>query len=112
MEETVMAQKPEYLEQLNDVSLGESAAGVYLEAWANATDDEELAEALRFVAARESSHGEVFCRRIAELGFELEAKPDPESAKRLARYANPKVSDFEKVGPDRIDNAEVTKFFE
>jgi len=104
--------KPEYLETLNAISLGESAAGVYLEAWANATDDEELAETLRFVAARESSHGEVFCRRIAELGFELDMKADPEGAARLARYANPKVSDAEKVGPDRIDNNAVIKFFD
>jgi rubrerythrin len=105
-------QKPEYLELLNAISLGESAAGIYLEAWANATKDEELADALRFVAARESSHGEIFCRRIAELGFELEQKADPEGAARLARYANPKISDAEKVGPERIDNGAVTKFFE
>jgi rubrerythrin len=104
-------EKPEYLELLNAISLGESAAGVYLEAWANATKDEELAETLRFVAARESSHGDVFCRRIAELGFELEHKPDADAAARLARYANPKVSDYDKVGPDRIDNDAVTKFF-
>jgi rubrerythrin len=105
------AAKPEYLDLLNAISLGESAAGVYLEAWANATQDEELAEALHFVAAREASHGEIFCRRIAELGFELEQKVDPEAAARLAKYANPKISDCEKVGPDRIDNDAVTKFF-
>jgi rubrerythrin len=102
---------PETIELLNAISLGESAAGVYLEAWANATPDQELADALRFVAARESSHGEVFCRRLAELGHDLEMKADPEGAKRLARYANPKVSDADKVGPDRIDNDAVTKFF-
>ena len=108
----MQTEKPEYLELLNAISLGESAAGVYLEAWANATDDDELADTLRFVAAREASHGEIFCRRIAELGFELDQKVDPEAAKRLARYANPKVSDCEKVGPERIDNDAVTKFFE
>jgi rubrerythrin len=104
--------KPDYLELLNAISLGESAAGVYLEAWANATSDCELSDALRFVAAREASHGEIFCGRIGELGFELEQKHDPEAAARLARYANPKISDAEKVGPDRIDNTAVTKFFE
>jgi rubrerythrin len=103
---------PEYLELLNAISLGESAAGVYLEAWANATDDEELADTLHFVAARESSHGQLFCRLIGELGYELEQKPDPEGAARLARYASPKVSDYDKVGPERIDNEQVTKFFE
>ena len=93
--------KPPYLGLLNAISLGESEAGVYLEAWANATNDEELASCLRFVAARETSHGELFCRRLNELGYSLRQKPDPKAAGRLARYANPKVSDCEKVGPER-----------
>lgn len=111
MEETTMptatpqtvrgAEKPSYLGLLNAISLAESAAGVYLEAWANATDDEDLAGALRLVAARETSHGEVFCRRLAELGYDLRQKPDPKAAQRLARYANPKISDLDKVGPPR-----------
>jgi len=95
--------KPPYLGLLNAISLAESEAGVYLEAWANATENEELASCLRFVAARETSHGELFCRRLAELGYSLRPKPDPKSAARLARYANPKISDCEKVGPERID---------
>ncbi|MEJ0065582.1 MAG: hypothetical protein WDM85_09140 [Caulobacteraceae bacterium] len=98
--------KPSYLGLLNAISLAESEAGVYLEAWANATDDDELASTLRFVAARESSHGELFCRRLAELGYSLRQKPDPKSASRLARYANPKVSDCEKVGPERDEAAD------
>src|ERR1700723_3219485 len=109
MEETVMSTesgKPPYLGLLNAISLGESEAGVYLEAWANATDDDELASTLRFVAARETSHGELFCRRLAELGYDLRQKPDPKSAGRLARYANPKVSDCEKVGPEREEAGE------
>ena len=65
------AEKPSYLGLLNAISLAESEAGVYLEAWANATDDEELASTLRFVAARETSHGELFCRRLCELGYDL-----------------------------------------
>jgi hypothetical protein len=93
--------KPRYLGLLNAISLAETAAGVYLEAWANATDDEDLACTLRLVAARETSHGEVFCRRIGELGYELRQKADPKAAAQLARYANPKISDCEKVGPER-----------
>jgi ferritin len=98
--------KPAYLGLLNAISLAESEAGVYLEAWANATDDEELASCLRFVAARETSHGELFCRRLAELGYTLLPKPDPKSAARLARYANPKISDCEKVGPEREETGD------
>jgi hypothetical protein len=104
MEETVMSTengKPPYLGLLNAISLAETEAGVYLEAWANATDDTDLAGTLRLVAARETSHGEVFCRRVCELGYELRPKTDPKSASRLARYANPKISDCEKVGPER-----------
>ena len=43
MPTTTMTEKPPYLGLLNAISLAESEAGVYLEAWANATDDEELA---------------------------------------------------------------------
>jgi hypothetical protein len=96
-----MPTKPSYLGTLNAISLAETGAGVYLNAWANATKDEELANCLRFVAARETSHGEVFCRRISELGFSLLQRPDPGAAERIARYANPKISDLEKIGPER-----------
>src|SRR5690349_5988101 len=68
MATTEATEKPAYLGLLNAISLAESHAGQYLEAWANVTDDEDLACCLRLVAARERSHGEVFCRRIAELG--------------------------------------------
>ncbi|HUO12793.1 MAG TPA: hypothetical protein VMU37_08560, partial [Caulobacteraceae bacterium] len=98
--------KPPYLGLLNAISLAESEAGVYLEAWANATDDEELARTLRFVAARETSHGELFCRRLAELGYDLRPKPDPKAAERLARYANPRIPDCEKVGPEREERGD------
>jgi hypothetical protein len=95
------AEKPSYLGLLNAISLAETEAGHYLTAWANATDDEELACTLRLVAARETSHGDLFCRRLSELGFDLRQKADPKAAARLARYANPKISDCEKVGPER-----------
>jgi len=100
---TDTATKPSYLGLLNAISLAETDAGHYLTAWANATDDEELACTLRLVAARETSHGDVFCRRLSELGYDLIQKPDPKAAERLARYANPKISDCEKVGPERVE---------
>src|SRR5579863_4532805 len=100
---TATAEKPSYLGLLNAISLAETDAGHYLTAWANATDDEELACTLRLVAARETSHGDLFCRLVSELGFELRQKPDPKAAERLARYANPKISDCEKVGPERAE---------
>jgi hypothetical protein len=96
------ATKPEYLDLLNGISNGETANGINLLAWANSTQDKELEAGLRIVAARESSHGEVFCRRIGELGFELTPpKHDPEAFGRLAKLANPSISDAEKLGPER-----------
>jgi hypothetical protein len=104
---TQTAEKPAYLGLLNAISLAETEAGHYLEAWANATNDEELACTLRLVAARETSHGQLFCRQIAELGYELRQKPSPGAAERLARYANPKISDCEKVGPEREESGDI-----
>jgi hypothetical protein len=98
---TTATAKPSYLGLLNAISLAESHAGQYLEAWADVTPDEDLACTLRLVAARERSHGEVFCRRIAELGFGLKPKRDPADGERLARYADPRISDLEKIGPER-----------
>ena len=69
--ETATVQKPRYLGLLNTISNAESAAGVYLEAWADVTPNPDLACTLRLVAARERSHGDVFCRRIAELAMSL-----------------------------------------
>src|SRR5215211_4562067 len=94
---TATTQKPSYLGLLNAISLGESAAGVYLEAWADVTPNPDLAKTLRLVAARERSHGDVFCRRLCELGYELRKKPDPKGAERLARLADPNISDVDKI---------------
>jgi hypothetical protein len=96
--EAATVSKPKYLGLLNAISNAESAAGVYLEAWADVTPDPDLACTLRLVAARERSHGEVFCRRIAELGFTLRKKVDPRGAEQLAKLSNPNISDLEKIG--------------
>ena len=96
--ETATVQKPKYLGFLNTISNAESAAGVYLEAWADVTPNPDLACTLRLVAARERSHGDVFCRRIAELGFSLRKKVDPKGAEQLAKLSNPHISDLEKIG--------------
>jgi hypothetical protein len=96
-------EKPPYLGLLNAICLAESSAGVHLRAWAEATDDAELACTLRFVAARETSHGEIFRRRLNELGFDVKPKPDPTAERRLARLASPKVADVEKL-PSRAQD--------
>lgn len=98
MQQQTSGKKPAYLGLLNAISLAETNAGVYLRAWADATQDEELACTLRLVAARETSHGQLFCRMLCELGYELRQKPDPDGAERIAKYANPKISDLDKIG--------------
>lgn len=103
MQTKTATNKPPYLGLLNAISLAETNAGVYLRAWADATQDEELACTLRLVAARETSHGQLFCRMLGELGYELRQKPDPEGAERIAKYANPKISDLEKIGRARTN---------
>jgi hypothetical protein len=99
MPEPSAGEKPAYLGLLNAISLGETNAGVYLGAWAKATKDAELAATLRLVAARETSHGDLFARRLNELGYGLRAKADPAAQKRLARLGDPAIPDCEKVGP-------------
>ncbi|HXC54918.1 MAG TPA: hypothetical protein VNU97_06460 [Rhizomicrobium sp.] len=101
MQTAATGKKPSYLGLLNAISLAETHAGVYLRAWADATCDEELACTLRLVAARETSHGQLFCRMLGELGYELRQKADPGAAERIARCANPKIGDLEKIGRER-----------
>ena len=101
--------KPAYLGLLNAISLAESHAGTYLRAWADATDDADLACVLRLVAARETSHGELFCRRLNELGFELRVKTDAELQKRLATLADPTIADLQKIPPERAQTTDPFK---
>ncbi|HSV01725.1 MAG TPA: hypothetical protein VLI41_00840 [Phenylobacterium sp.] len=108
MAATPSTEKPAYLGLLNAISLAESRAGQYLEAWAEVTPDQDLAGTLRLVAARERSHGEVFCRRLAELGYTLRPKRDPADGERLAKFADPRIPDLEKVGPERNGEARDT----
>ena len=91
-----MTSKPEYVDLLNAIRLQEHRAGVYLEAWANTTGNNDLKECLSFVAAREYSHGEIFDRRVKELGFATEEVTDSDFDEKV-RVANSNISDAEKI---------------
>lgn len=91
-----MTSKPEYVSLLNDIRLQENRAGVYLEAWANKTDNKDLKECLSFVAAREYSHGDIFDRRVKELGFQIEEISDPDFDEKV-RVVKSDISDAEKI---------------
>ena len=89
-------QKPEYVELLNRIQLGEAGAGVFLKAWAQKTQDPGLKSCLNFVAARETSHAQIFKRRIKELGYAVVGKEDPDFAERL-KIARSDMPDAEKI---------------
>ena len=91
-----MTSKPEYIDLLNDIRLQENRAGVYLEAWANKTDNKDLKECLSFVAARENSHGDIFDRRVKELGFDTQEIEDPDFEEKV-RVVTSDISDAEKI---------------
>jgi len=91
-----MTFKPEYIDLLNDIRLQEHRAGVYLEAWANKTENKDLKECLSFVAAREYSHGDIFDRRVKELGFDTQEIEDPDFEKKV-QVVTSDISDVEKI---------------
>jgi rubrerythrin len=108
-----MARKPSYLGLLNAIANGEAEAGAYLDAWAAVTGEPHVRRALLTVAAREKEHGAAFAKRINELGFEVQPRPDPKAAQRLRLARSKTVSDLEKLeklgfdrdpsGPDIFD---------
>lgn len=97
--------KPPYLSLLNAISIAERNAGRYLKAWADVTPDPDLRRALSLVAARETTHGDVFRQRIERLGFSLHDKDDPELAERLRVLGDLARSDGEKIQSRRRDAA-------
>jgi len=105
--------KPDYLGLLNSISLAETNAGLYLKAWADVTPDPDLKRALWLVAARETTHGEVFRQRIERLGFSLIEKEDPKVAERVRLLGDPGRSDVEKIRTGRRDvrDADIDQFF-
>ena len=91
-----MTSKPEYIDLSNEIRLQENRAGVYLEAWANKTDNKDLKECLSLVAAREYSHGDIFDRRVKELGFDTQEIEDPNFEEKV-RLVTSDISDAEKI---------------
>jgi len=67
-----------------------------LEAWSNKTDNKDLKECLSFVAAREYSHGDIFDRRVKELGFDTQEIEDPDFEEKV-RVVTSDISDAEKI---------------
>ncbi len=89
------AKKPSYLGLLNAIALGEGRAHQYLNCWAAKTPDPDVKKILQTVAIREGEHSHAFTKRLCELGYGVQDRPDPSFEKNMA-IANADCSDLEK----------------
>ena len=89
------AKKPSYLGLLNAIALGEGRAHQYLSCWAAKTADADVKKIIATVAIREGEHSHAFTKRLCELGYAVQDRPDPNFEKNMA-IANADCSDLEK----------------
>jgi hypothetical protein len=92
----IVSEKPSYLGLLNAISLGESEAHCYLNAWAAVTPSEDVKAVIGTVALREGEHGLAFAKRINELGFSVLPRENAKFAE-LMEIAGSSRSDLEKM---------------
>ena len=102
-----MPDTPEYVDLLNDIRIQEYRAGVWIKAWAEKTDHPGLKSCLSLVAERETSHGDIFDRRIRELGGTPEDKDDDLFHERV-RVAESDMTDAEKIAKMREFQTQMT----
>lgn len=97
--------KPSYIGLMNAIAVGEARAQRYLDAWADTTADDDVAETVRFIALREGEHAMAFAKRMAELGFTVR-EGDPAEERAAMRAAKSKkltdVEKFEHFGLARV----------
>ncbi len=92
--------KPSYVPLLNTIAVNEKKGERFLSAWAEKTDDGDLAATLRFVAIREGEHAWAFTKRLCELGYpvsEADAFQVFEDFDALMACVCSDASDAEKV---------------
>lgn len=97
--------KPSYIGLLNAIAVGEGRAQRYLEAWAQTTDNDTVAETIRFIALREGEHAMAFAKRMSELGFDVRDGDPAEERAAMRAARSKKLSDqekFEHFGLDRV----------
>ena len=90
-----MSKTPSYIQSLNNLANAELGGQQLFEKWAEKTNDRDLSEVLRFVSVREAEHSWAFRKRLDELGFSMETKPNP-ALNKLKRLLGSKVSDQKK----------------
>ena len=77
------AKKPSYLGLLNAIALGEGRAHQYLSCWAAKTPDADVRKVIATVAIREGEHSHAFTKRLCELGYTVQDRPDPSFEKNM-----------------------------
>ena len=90
-----MSEKPSYIGLLNAISVAESEAECYLDAWAAVTPDDGVRTVLSTVALREGEHGKAFAKRLCELGFGVQPR-ESDAADKLEIASSTTLSDREK----------------
>ena len=98
-----MSEKPSYLGLLNAISLGESEAHCYLNAWAAVTPSDDVKAVISTVALREGEHGLAFAKRINELGYSVLPRENPKFDEQMAiaRSNRTDLEKFEALGLGR-----------
>jgi len=94
-----MSDKPSYLGLLNAISIAESRAHEYLNAWIAVTPSDDVRTVLQKVSAREGEHGMAFAKRINELGYNVRVKDDDaeQRAKAVGIASATDCSDLDKM---------------
>lgn len=92
-----METKPSYLGLLNAIAVGELGGEALLCAWGSACTDPEVQPVLVLVMLREAEHARSFAKRINELGFSVQDRPDPKLAGRIEMASRSDLSDREKL---------------
>jgi len=98
-----VSDKPSYLGLLNAISVAESEAHCYLNAWIETTPSPDVKAVLTTVCHREGEHGVAFAKRINELGYSVIPKENPKLADQMeiARSNRTDLEKFEALGLGR-----------
>jgi hypothetical protein len=100
-----VSDKPSYLGLLNAISVAETDAFQYLNAWIETTPNPDVKAVLSTVCHREGEHGLAFAKRINELGYSLIPKENPKLAEQmeLVRSNRTDLEKFEALGLGRSE---------
>ena len=101
-----MSDKPSYLGLLNAISVAETDAFNYLNAWIETTPNPDVKAVLSTVCHREGEHGLAFAKRINELGYSVQPKDNPKLAEQmeLVRSNRSDLEKFEALGLGRPES--------